>query len=392
MSFKRIIIVSLVGLLFFLVLIFLKQRGGADIYNGLVLKRNFTFVSGVFTKTLDHELALAGISQQERYKIIKSFDKNLNFKTLSETDSYTITFSTSGSFISIDIDRGNELYSVSKSSNGYLFSKRSIPLAISTQTVKGRIKNILWNSMVDAGVPVDVILGYADIFAWEIDFFTDVRDGDKFEVVYQVKKNHIGRVISRKVIAGYYNGAVTGEKVIVFYGDDYYNEKGESARSMFLKAPLQYRRISSYFSYKRFHPILKYVRPHLGIDYAAPSGTPVSTVADGVVVYKGWKGGYGNFVEIKHANSYFTSYGHLSRFAPSIYVGKRVKQGDVIGYVGMSGIATGPHLDFRIRQGDRFINYLKLKRSSNKKLPSSEIANLRKKIFDYFPDLKFKNF
>ncbi|MGC8867032.1 MAG: M23 family metallopeptidase [Elusimicrobiales bacterium] len=387
---KKIIIFTSAVFLVFLVLIFVIHKLSTIRYDNMIFRRNFRFVSGVFSKTLEHELISAGVSCQERFLIIKAFDRKLDFKTLSENDRYTITFSTSGSFVSIDIDRGDTLYSVSKSSGGYIFSKRNSSIILSTQSVSSTVKNTLWDSMVDAGVPADVILYYADIFAWDIDFLTDVRDGDRFEVIYETKKNHTGRVISRRVLAGYYNGAVTGQKIMIFYDGDYYNEEGESSKSMFLKAPLQYRRISSFFSYKRYHPILKYVRPHLGIDYAAPIGTPVSSVADGIVIYKGWKAGYGNFVEIKHANSYFTSYGHLSRFANSIYVGKKVRQGDVIGYVGMTGLATGPHLDFRIRQGMRFINYLKMKRSSNKKLPPSQVAEVRKKILDYFGNLNIK--
>jgi murein DD-endopeptidase MepM/ murein hydrolase activator NlpD len=280
------------------------------------------------------------------------------------------------------IDRGETSYIVKKNGGIYTSTKTLNVINVSTYNVEGEIKNILWTSMKEKNVPEDVILNFADIFAWEIDFLTEVRDGDKFKVIYNVKKNLRGKIIQKKVLAGYYKGKETGKKIMVYFEDDYYNEKGEGARSMFLKAPLQYRRISSYFSYHRFHPILKYVRPHLGIDYAAPTGTPVSAVADGVVTFKGWNAGYGNFVEIKHQMGYVTTYGHLSRFG-NIYVGKRVKQGDVIGYVGMTGIATGPHLDFRVKKNGQFINYLKIKRTSNKKLPPSKIPLLHQKIKEY---------
>lgn len=352
-----------------------------------VRSKNLKYISGNFKTTLEKELINAGLSLTERASVIKAYTGNINFKALNERDEYTIVLSSSGNFISIDIDKGEAIYSVNKKQGGYFFEKTPSFIYITTVSVSGRIKSILWDSMIYKNVPPDVILSYADIFAWQIDFLTDVRDGDEFVVVYEVKRNRNGKVLSNRVIAGYYNGLVTGKKFCVYYKDDYYDENGESARSMFLKAPLQYRRISSYFSYKRFHPILKIVRPHLGIDYSAPIGTPVSSVADGVVVYKGWNGGYGNFVEIKHAMNYYTSYGHLSKFASNIYVGKKIKQGDVIGYVGMTGLATGPHLDFRIRQGERYLNYLKLKRASNKKLPISEIPCLRDTINKYFKGL-----
>lgn len=387
MNFKKKLII-LFSFIFITVTIFFiiikKNYYGCDIK---FVSRNFKFIEGNFKTTLEKELISAGISVQDRNKIIKACGKSIDFRKLNESDSYVITLSSSGDFISIDIDKGNKLYCVLKTSDSYTFQIRDIAIKISTYSLEGSVKNILWNSMIDVGVPADVILNYTDVFAWDVDFLTDVRDGDRFGVVFEERKNIKGKIISRKVLAGYYDGAVTGRKMSVWFGDDYYNESGESAKSMFLKAPLVYRRISSYFSYHRYHPVLKYVRPHLGIDYAAPVGTPVSSVADGIITYKGWKGGYGNYVEIKHNLGYFSSYGHLSGFSPRIYVGKKVKQGEVIGYVGMTGIATGPHLDFRIRHGDKFINYLKIKRSSNKKLPSYLIPELRKKLKEYFPSL-----
>lgn len=390
MSFKKRLIFIYLPILVLIVLIFFIyftkiSNTACDIQ---ISKKNFKIYSGNFKNTLDDELIKFGLSNQERYKIIDAFGKNINFKTLGIKDEYTLILSTSNNFVSIEIDRGDSIYSVIKRDERYIFERINSKVEVSTSFVKGNIKNILWTSMTELKVPPDVILNYTDMFAWDIDFLTEVRTGDEFGLVYEIKKNHKNKILSRKVLAGYYVGSVTGKKFSVYYKDDYYNEKGESSKSFFLKAPLQYRRISSYFSYKRFHPILKYVRPHLGIDYAAPTGTPVSSVADGVVLYKGWKGGFGNYVEIKHPMGYVTSYGHLSRFATNIYVGKKVKQGDLIGYVGMTGVATGPHLDFRIRHNGSYINYLKLKRSSNKKLPQSDIEEIRKILSVYFPEVK----
>lgn len=348
-----------------------------------ISQKEFYEIKGVFKTTLEKELRNSKLKNNDIFQIINSYSKlKLDFKRLSEADEYIIRTSTTGNFIYMLIDRGDTSYIVKKSSNDYFSYKVFNLCDVSTYSVVGDIEKILWTSMKKKNVPDDVILNFADIFAWEIDFLTDVRDGDKFKVVYTVKKNKRGKLVERKVIAGYYNGKETAEKIMIYFKDDYYNENGEGAKSMFLKAPLQYRRISSYFSYNRFHPVLKYVRPHLGIDYAAPTGTPVSSVADGVVIFKGWKGGYGNFVEIKHQMGYVTSYGHLSRFG-NIYVGKKVKQGDVIGYVGATGIATGPHLDFRIKKDGQFINYLKLKRTSNKKLNPEKLPLLKEKIKEY---------
>ena len=134
---------------------------------------------------------------------------------------------------------------------------------------------------------------------------------------------------------------------------------------MFLRAPLHYRRISSYFTNRRFHPVLKYYRPHHGIDYAAPRGTPVSAVADGTVTFAGWKGGNGKLVMLKHGGGYSTTYGHLSGFARGVRSGRRVAQGDVVGYVGSTGLSSGPHLDFRIKQNGKPLNFLKIKYRSS---------------------------
>ena len=373
----------LLGLIVVIFLIYVQNVKKESSLSIFISKKEFNEITGVFKTTLEKELKNAKLKNDDINQIIKEYSKlKINFRKLGESDEYLIRKSTSGDFIFMIIDRGETSYIVKKNNGIYISTKTLNVINVSTYSVEGEIKNILWTSMKEKNIPVDVILNFADIFAWEIDFLTEVRDGDKFKVIYNVKKNLRGKIIQKKVLAGYYEGKETGKKIMVYFEDDYYNEKGEGARSMFLKAPLQYRRISSYFTYHRFHPILKYVRPHLGIDYAAPTGTPVSAVADGVVTFKGWNGGYGNFVEIKHQMGYVTTYGHLSRFG-NIYVGKKVKQGDVIGYVGMTGIATGPHLDFRIKKDGQFINYLKIKRTSNKKLPPSKIPLLHQKIKEY---------
>ena len=147
-------------------------------------------------------------------------------------------------------------------------------------------------------------------------------------------------------------------------------------RNAFLKAPLQFSRISSHFTTARKHPILKTVRPHLGIDYAAPSGTPVSSIGDGTVIFVGKSGGFGNLVKIKHSNGYETWYGHLLRYGKGVKTGARVKQGQVIGYVGMTGLATGPHLDFRIKRDGNFFNFLNMKQP-----PVSVLSGDDKKAF-----------
>jgi len=251
--------------------------------------------------------------------------------------------------------------------NGHDFFPSLIsPLKITIPTaINGEVSSSFYQSAIDSGIPSDVIMEIADIFAWDIDFLVDIRPGDTFQVMlnrYYRKGKCIGH---GKVLAiRFVNQKRVHES---FYFTDskgrsgYYDRKGESLRKAFLKSPLRYRRISSHFSSRRFHPILKIYRPHYGIDYAAPTGTPVESVGNGRISFIGWKAGYGRYIRIRHNHIYETGYGHLSRFAKGLKKGSRVRQGDVIGYVGSSGLSTGPHLDFSVNKRGRFVNPLSIK-------------------------------
>ncbi|HIZ86927.1 MAG TPA: M23 family metallopeptidase [Candidatus Coprenecus pullistercoris] len=220
----------------------------------------------------------------------------------------------------------------------------------------------LWQDIVDSGAPALLAVSLADIYAWSIDFF-GLQKGDSFKAVYE-KTVCDGEVldVERVLFAEFTHGSQTYRS---YWFDDgsgnyYWNEKGESMRKAFLRAPLSYTRISSGFTYSRRHPITRKVRPHTGIDYAAPAGTEVMSIGDGVVVYKGYKRAEGNMVKIKHNSVYTSAYLHLSRYGKNLKVGDRVRQGQVIGYVGSTGYSTGPHLDFRIWKNGTPINPLKM--------------------------------
>jgi len=251
--------------------------------------------------------------------------------------------------------------------------------------------------MKKEGISNELILNFADIFSWEIDFLTDPRKGDSFQMIWERYISPEGNVLmeGRILAAQYVN---QGKKyTAIFYQDPeghrgYFTPDGKSLRKSFLRSPLHYRRISSYFSYRRFHPILKIYRPHLGIDYAAPTGTPVSSIGDGVVIFAGWNGGFGKQVKIKHPNGYITSYGHLSRIAKGVRRGKKVYQGQVIGYVGATGLATGPHLDFRISKNGRYYNFLKMRlpRAASVKEAYFDDFNKKKTLYVYYLDFLTK--
>ncbi len=229
----------------------------------------------------------------------------------------------------------------------------------------GCVNSTLYESMLKKGENPMLVYKFADIFAWEIDFTTETQNGDSFFVSVDKVFCDSQFVDYDNIVFVRYKGNV-GDFYGIYYKDptgydDYYNRKGESLRKALLKSPLKYSMITSYFSKRRYHPILKVWRPHHGLDYSAPVGTPVSSIGDGVVTYKGWKGGYGNLVEIRHKNNFKSRYGHLQRFAKGLYQGKHVKMGELIGYVGSTGLSTGPHLHFELHRDGIPINPLTVK-------------------------------
>ncbi|MDP3016235.1 MAG: M23 family metallopeptidase, partial [Deltaproteobacteria bacterium] len=252
-----------------------------------------------------------------------------------------------------------EIYEIEKDPKGeYIAQRQEVPLEVCFVKVGGEIRSSLFEAMNAIGEQDQLTISFAEILAWEIDFYKDVREGDRFNVVVEKICKGDQFIQYGTIRAVEYQ---RGEKIIrgIHYKGDYYNEKGKSLRKAILKAPLRFNRISSRFSQARRHPILGGVRPHYGIDYAAPIGTPVWAVADGVVVSMGWAGGFGKQVVLRHGNGYKTYYGHLSRYGPGMKTGKRAQQKEIIGYVGSTGLSTGPHLDYRMSRDGRFRNPLK---------------------------------
>ena len=237
------------------------------------------------------------------------------------------------------------------------------PVTIDRRYAEVTIKNSLWVDMTDAGVSPLLVGELSEIYAWTVDFF-GLQKGDRFKVLYEEKVCD-GEVIAIDTVR-YAEFSHAGQDFpMVMYnagdgGNIWWNEKGESMRKAFLKAPLKFSRISSGFSYSRKHPVTRKVQPHTGVDYAAPTGTPVMSIGDGVVTSMKNEGAGGNTVRIIHNSVYKTAYLHLSKYGPGLKVGQRVRQGQVIGYVGSTGRSTGPHLDFRVWKNGTPINPLKM--------------------------------
>jgi len=244
-----------------------------------------------------------------------------------------------------------------------IVSEHELEIRIDTNVAEGVIESSLWVSFRNAGNDPMLSMELSDIYAWTIDFY-GLQQGDKYKVIYEKRYIDTTYIGIGKVLSTHFEHSGHNYKAYLFEQDsieDYFDEEGGSLRRAFLKAPLRYSRISSRFSNSRLHPIYKIRRPHHGVDYAAPTGTPVHTIGDGKVTYVGRKGGYGKYIKIKHNGTYTTGYAHLSRYAKGLKVGNFVKQGITIGYVGSTGASTGPHLDFRVYKSGTPIDPLKMK-------------------------------
>ncbi len=254
----------------------------------------------------------------------------------------------------------------------------------------GIINSSLYETLQNEGLSPLLAVELADVFAWQIDFYI-VQRGDKFKVIYEEKYIGDKFIGIGDILAAEFEHM--GNKFLAFRFEqdgktEYFDEDGKSLQKQFLKAPLKYRRISSRFSRRRLHPILRIYRPHLGIDYAAAIGTPVQAVGDGVVIEARYKGQAGRFVKIRHNSVYTSGYLHLSRYGKGIKRGVKVKQGQVIGYVGSSGLSTGPHLDFRFWKNGRLVNYMTQKFPSSQSVKKENMGAFIKVRDEYIAKLK----
>ena len=257
-------------------------------------------------------------------------------------------------------------------------TERSVDLTVEEKG--GFISGSLYASLARLGEKDELVIQYADIFEWDIDFFKDLQEGDSFKIIFEKKyvdgtPQGYGNILAAELTnkgktytaIGYKrNGKV-----------EYFSPDGKALKKAFLAAPLKFSRISSGFSRARYHPVLKRSRPHYGIDYAAPTGTPVRTIGNGKVILAGWAGGAGKTIKIQHDKEIATVYCHLSRFASGVKSGASVSQGQVIGYVGSTGLATGPHLDFRYLKNGKYINFLSIKSPQAAPLSKAEVAQFQ---------------
>jgi murein DD-endopeptidase MepM/ murein hydrolase activator NlpD len=270
------------------------------------------------------------------------------------------------------------VFDFSDSLNIYL-DKKEVKTVI--REAKENIISSLWNTFEENNLEPNLAMKMADVYAWTVDFY-GLQKGDSFKLIYEEIIVDSVSSGSGHILAAHF---LSGEKgFYAFLFDDkgkkgYFDESGKSLQRSFLKAPLHFSRISSRFSRSRMHPILRIARPHFGVDYSAPKGTPVVALGDGRVAEMGWKGGYGRFIAIQHNSSYKSTYAHLSGYAKGLKGGGHVRQGEVIGYVGSSGLSTGAHLDFRVYRNGSPVDPLKLESP-----PTEPIAAQSRSTYDQF--------
>jgi murein DD-endopeptidase MepM/ murein hydrolase activator NlpD len=322
--------------------------------------------------TLSDALARNGFSARDVHELAEALAPHLNLRGLRPGDELAIHYTSEPRASEVRIERG-PFAAFRAVRGGEVWRAERLPARLVQRQVarQGRIEGSLYQSMTDTGERAPLAVAFAELFAWDFDFHVGSRSGDTFAFLVE-KIYRSGEVDAPEGFLGYGKllGALyqpQGESAghAAFYFEDspgragYYDREGRSVRKAFLKSPLEFRRVSSRFSYSRLHPILGRPLPHLGVDYAAPAGTPVHAVADGVVVSLSSGGGGGKQVVLRHGMGYQSRYLHLSRFAADLRVGRRVSQKQVIGYVGATGLATAPHLDFRLTRHGRPVNPLK---------------------------------
>ncbi len=331
-----------------------------------------------------HELDL-----QSLYKLTKASKEVYNLIKVKPTRSYVInTLKLEGSDreeiknFRYSIDDSHYL-KVVKGPEGFRAEKVRVAYDKRLTLISGTIRSNLINSIGSDREHLRIAYDLAEIFESTIDFVTELREGDSYRVLAEeLWLNGVFKGYGRIVAAEFVNNGKRYEayRFEVDGRPGYYDGKGRSLKKALMRAPLRFRYISSGFTYSRKHPILKTYRAHRGIDYAAPMGTPVSAAGDGTIRYAGWKGGYGKIVIIKHANGYETYYGHLSRIKKGMRRGKKVSQGQIIGYVGSTGLSTGPHLHYSIKRYGKFINPLTIKLPENRTVPENLLGEFRRQM------------
>jgi len=322
-----------------------------------------------------------GVDDEIQHSVVTAFSGMVNFREMKPKDRYTLTLDDDGSLVKCLYESGPlEVHAIERTSEGSLKAKKlDVSLDCRTVKLRGRIESSLYAALSAFHEDPKLIYSFADIFASKIDFNTETRYGDTFELVFEKYYKKDQFVGYGKILVARYNSKEVGPLEGFYYdkGNDetaYFDQRGFELGESFIRSPIPMARVSSGFSYNRLHPVLDIVRPHLGVDLAAPTGTPIMATSDGRVNFSDWKGGFGKLIIIDHGGGYQTYYAHLSGFASNIKAGARVHQKQIIGYVGSTGIATGPHLDYRMAQNGVFSNPFNVKFRPRSQLAGTQLV------------------
>lgn len=318
-------------------------------------------------QTFYEALAARDVPHEDIMTVVKACKEFRNLRSVRTGELFRVHINADGGLQSLGFDLDEESYVTwVREGDTYTRTDFTYPVEHRLKAVGGTISNSLYASLQKLDAPLDLAPKMGDILGWDIDFNRDLRKGDSFRILYEEVWKEGKLVRTGQILGVELTNKGKDRAAFLFTSADgrpgYYDTTGNNMAKQLDRAPLQYSRISSGFSYRRFHPVLKRWMPHLGVDYAAPLGTPVRASGDGTVVTASRKKGNGRYIQIRHTNAeYETYYLHLSKFARGVKKGTRVTQGQIIGYVGASGYATGPHLDFRVKRHGKFVNPRKLK-------------------------------
>ena len=329
-----------------------------------VVSENATALKSIDSRRISHEIVQGdtlsnifremGLSAALLHQIVHSSKTAATLTDIKPGEILHVELNSQQNLTSLTLehDKIHSLH-IQAVASGFNCSEQSKDVEFRTAHIRGTIENSLYLSAKEAGLPEATILELADIFGWDVDFALEIRSGDSFTVIYQEEFLNGEKLRTGPILAAEFINQGHSYRAVRYEDDagkaDYYTPEGHSMRKAFLRAPVDFRRISSHFAKQRWHPVLGKKRPHRGVDYAANTGTPVKAAGDGKIIHRSKKGGYGQTVIIQHAQGYTTLYGHLSRYAKGTRMGGMAKQGQVIGYVGQSGLATGPHLHYEFR-------------------------------------------
>jgi murein DD-endopeptidase MepM/ murein hydrolase activator NlpD len=310
--------------------------------------------------TLDRLFRRQGLASTDLAAIMQLQPARENLRILRPGDEIVVRHD-EGAIVGVSrkIDAFNTL-EVGRNSVGFTADIVALDYQTRSNRTTGEIRSSLFEAAAQAGVSDGTIMKLASIFASDIDFVLDLREGDRFTIIYEEMWHDGDKLAEGEILAAEFVNQGRSHRAVRYRASDgkvaYYTPEGKSLRKAFVRAPLAFSRVSSDFNPRRRHPILNTIRAHTGVDYAAPSGTPVRAPGDGKVIFRGRKGGYGNAIILQHANGVTTLYGHLSGFAKATRQGRHVSQGEVIGFVGATGLATAPHLHYEYRINGRYMN------------------------------------